>query len=124
MFLEIEQPFCIFLCDWNLVLGALKTHISVAIVSSSQNFLKKELILNQRYLPHPTPNASDSTGTNDNYLSHNLEDGDLLCKASLDVDPQTISHPHETNGIRYDDETLGTMSLSLGYPPATITINY
>ena len=50
------------------------------------------------------------TDTLENHISHTLEDRDLLRKASLAADPQTVSHLHETHRIRDDDETMGTAS--------------
>ena len=40
-------------------IGSWLAHQSISTFPSSQNFLEKELILNQRYLPHPNSNSID-----------------------------------------------------------------
>jgi len=47
------------LCDRNPDLGTLGFQIRTANVFPSQKILKKELILNQQYLPHLDPDSTD-----------------------------------------------------------------
>jgi len=59
IFLEIERPFYISLCDRNPDLNTLEFQIRAATFLPSQKILKKELILNQGYLPHPDSSSAD-----------------------------------------------------------------
>ena len=59
LFLEMEQSFCIYPCGRNLDPGTWNFRSVLLLSRHPQNFCKKELILNQRYLPHPDFDSTD-----------------------------------------------------------------
>ena len=104
----------------------------IAIVPPSQNFLTKELILNRRYLSHPSFNLTDcffqfgyffARNTNILFVSKNLSPNisDILYKLTHPKIPALIPCRKYITQLRYHVEIICTKhAYVLDYPDLTL----